>query len=105
MLRGAKERKVRFLFVSMVSVGGMRLAEEGCGEAAFRESNLYIGQDLGNIYLRSKFEAERLVLDAGRFEGGLKHSGEISSSAEKESISDKNEMSTGFRLSDNVKIK
>ena len=30
----------------------------------FRENNLYIGQSLENVYVRSKFEAECLVLDA-----------------------------------------
>ncbi len=66
MLCAARERKARFLLVSTVSVGGMCLAGEGSGEVPFRESDLYIGQDLGNVYLRSKFEAECLVLDARR---------------------------------------
>lgn len=30
----------------------------------FRENSLYIGQSLENVYIRSKFEAECLVLDA-----------------------------------------
>ena len=30
----------------------------------FRENNLYIGQSLENVYVRSKFEAECLVLDS-----------------------------------------
>ena len=29
----------------------------------FNESNFYIGQDLENIYIRSKFEAENIILD------------------------------------------
>ncbi len=68
MLCIAKERKARFLYISTVSVGGMWLTKKGNGKAVFRESDLYIGQNLKNVYLRSKFEAERLVLDA-RLEG------------------------------------
>lgn len=33
-------------------------------EITFDETCLYAGQPLGNVYVRSKFEAERLVLDA-----------------------------------------
>ena len=39
-------------------------------EKHFYESSLYIGQPLDNVYARSKFEAETLVLDAMR--GGLR---------------------------------
>ena len=30
--------------------------------ATFAENNLYMGQDLENIYIHSKFEAERIIL-------------------------------------------
>ena len=33
-------------------------------EKTFRENDLYIGQSLDNVYVRSKFEAERKMLDA-----------------------------------------
>ena len=33
-------------------------------ETEFRENNLFVGQSLENVYVRSKFEAECLVLDA-----------------------------------------
>ena len=33
-------------------------------ETIFKENNLYVGQSLENVYVRSKFEAECLVLDS-----------------------------------------
>lgn len=33
-------------------------------EVTFRENNFFINQSLNNVYIRSKFEAEKLILDA-----------------------------------------
>lgn len=64
MLLYAKKTGARFFYISTLSVGGMCLTKQGEGTREFSEEDLYIGQDLGNVYLRSKFEAECLVLDA-----------------------------------------
>ncbi len=64
MLSYAEKTGARFFYISTLSVGGMCLTEQGEGDEVFSEEDLYIGQDLSNVYLRSKFEAECLVLDA-----------------------------------------
>lgn len=60
----AKNLGAKFVLISTVSVGGLVLNEKGSGNVLFDESSLYIGQNLDNVYLKSKFEAECLVLDA-----------------------------------------
>lgn len=59
----------RFYHISTLSVSG-NASESGGFEnqdfkddVTFKENNFYIGQALNNVYVRSKFEAERLVLD------------------------------------------
>ena len=64
MLTYAARVHGQFTFISTASVGGATLMESGEGTAHFSEEDLYIGQNLDNVYIRSKFEAERLVLDA-----------------------------------------
>lgn len=64
VLRLAEKLGAKFVLISTVSVGGLVLSEKGSGNVRFDESSLYIGQNLDNVYLKSKFEAERLVLDA-----------------------------------------
>lgn len=64
VLKLAKKLGAKFMFISTISVGGINLDKEGKGNVVFDESQFYIGQDLSNVYLRSKFEAERIVLDA-----------------------------------------
>lgn len=59
----------RLIHISTISVSGNSLAEDNDvyhsqESKTFSESDLYIGQQLDNVYLRSKFEAERCVLDA-----------------------------------------
>ena len=61
--------KARLIHTSTISVSGNSFAEEFSGyisetEKNFSESNLYIGQPLDNVYARSKFEAEKAVLEA-----------------------------------------
>ena len=62
MLEYACSIKAKFVFVSTTSVGGGVLERNGKGSVSFSESDIYIGQDLRNVYIRSKFEAEKLVL-------------------------------------------
>lgn len=65
----------KLIYISTTSVSGNSMADQFDGyvseeEKHFYESSLYIGQPLDNVYARSKFEAETLVLDAMR--GGLR---------------------------------
>lgn len=59
----------RFIHISTISVSGNSLADSFDTEVAseeryFGEDCLYQGQSLSNVYVRSKFEAECVVLDA-----------------------------------------
>ena len=65
-----EEFNLKLLHVSTISVSGNNLAE-GYNidnyfgkDILFDETNFYIGQNLKNSYIHSKFEAERIVLDA-----------------------------------------
>ncbi|MFI3175656.1 MAG: amino acid adenylation domain-containing protein [Bacillota bacterium] len=61
----ARFSKARLMHISTLSVSGLFL-DNGQSEekTMFKENHLYIGQNLENVYLRSKFEAEKLVLEA-----------------------------------------
>ncbi len=50
----------RFIQISTTSVSGEVNKNE---KITFSENNLYIGQNLDNVYVKSKFEAERLILE------------------------------------------
>lgn len=53
----------RFYQISTLSVSGNTVVEQSFeNDVIFRENNLYIGQTLDNVYVKSKFEAEKLVL-------------------------------------------
>lgn len=59
----------RLIHISTLSVSGNSFGDDFSGyisetEKHFYESDLYIGQPLENVYARSKFEAEKAVLDA-----------------------------------------
>lgn len=62
--------KLRLLHISTISVSGNAFAEDSYVENNFTndvdydETNFYIGQNLSNLYVKSKFIAEKLVLDA-----------------------------------------
>lgn len=63
-----KGSHAKFIHISTLSVSGYgfdnfegNIAETG---KHFYESNLYIGQPLENVYARSEFEAEKLVLES-----------------------------------------
>ncbi len=65
----AKEKGAKFLHISTLSVSGNTFLDSfgsyvSEDEKHFYESSLFIHQDLSNVYARSKFEAERAVLDA-----------------------------------------
>lgn len=65
----AKELNAKLIHISTIGVSGNSLADDfdvhkSKDELFFDETCLYIGQPLDNVYVRSKFEAERAVLDA-----------------------------------------
>lgn len=64
-----KESGAKLVHTSTLSVSGNSFGDQFDGvisdvEKNFYESNLYIEQPLENVYARSKFEAEKAVLDA-----------------------------------------
>lgn len=69
MIDFCKSFNKRFYQISTLSISGNSLETNSIKqnikeETLFTESNLYVGQSLENVYVRSKFEAECLVLDA-----------------------------------------
>lgn len=53
----------RFYQISTLSVSGISTANQSFkNDVIFNESNLYINQSLDNVYVKSKFEAEKLVM-------------------------------------------
>ncbi|NLV20788.1 MAG: amino acid adenylation domain-containing protein [Syntrophomonadaceae bacterium] len=53
----------RLHYVSTTSVSGYYLVDQNPGQTVFTENDLYIGQHYyENVYVRSKFEAENLIL-------------------------------------------
>lgn len=65
----AKQVRAKLIHISTLSVSGNSLADEfsvyrSMSEKHFYETSFFIGQPLDNVYIRSKFEAERAVYDA-----------------------------------------
>ena len=65
----AKQVGARMIHISTLSVSGNSMADDftvyrSREEKHFYETSLYIGQPLDNVYIHSKFEAERQVYDA-----------------------------------------
>lgn len=64
-----KEFKKKFVQISTISVSGNTLTDLAISNNKFDtikyfdESSLYIGQDLSNVYVRSKYEAEKYILE------------------------------------------
>lgn len=64
-----KKFDVKLYHISTLSVSGNVFAEDSFNasqvkeKTTFRENNLYINQDLSNIYIHTKFIAERLILE------------------------------------------
>lgn len=65
-----KQFNKKLLHISTISVSGNALAEQSnvkndfSEDKIFDETNFYIGQNIENFYIKSKFEAEHIVLDA-----------------------------------------
>lgn len=64
-----KTANTKLIHTSTLSVSGNSFGDQFDGfiseeEKHFYESSLYIGQPLENVYARSKFEAEKAILDA-----------------------------------------
>ncbi len=59
----ALRKGCRFIQISTVSVSGMSIDHVPDENILFSEHMLYFGQDLSNKYIRSKFLAERIVLE------------------------------------------
>ena len=69
LIEFCKNSGAKLIHTSTLSISGNSFADEFDGyiskeEKHFYESSLYIGQPLENVYARSKFEAEKVVLDA-----------------------------------------
>ena len=69
LIEFCKHSNAKLIHTSTLSVSGNSFADEFTGfisenELHFYESTLYINQPLENVYARSKFEAEKAVLDA-----------------------------------------
>ena len=64
-----KKYHKKLIQISTISVSGNTLSDFAVNTNAFKsdvefdEANLYIGQSMENVYVRSKFEAEKLILE------------------------------------------
>ena len=63
LLKLCKKYNKKFYQISTISISGIDFNQELNNTSQFNESNLYINQNLNNVYIRSKFEAEKIVLD------------------------------------------
>lgn len=59
-----RDEKARLIHVSTVSVGGIMEKKTFGNKISLNESRLYLGQKIDNLYVLTKFKAERLVLQA-----------------------------------------
>lgn len=67
LINFCRQSNAKLIHTSTLSVSGNGFADNFDGnmkQKSFSEGQLYIGQPLDNVYIRSKFEAERLVLEA-----------------------------------------
>ena len=65
LIEFCKRADAKLIHTSTLSVSGNSFEEyEGNSVVRFGENNLYIGQPLENVYARSKFEAEKVVINA-----------------------------------------
>ncbi len=63
-LKFAKLKECKYVQVSTYSVAGLSIDNFPPEDEIFTEDKLYIGQNLDNAYLNSKFLAERAILEA-----------------------------------------
>ena len=62
VIKFCKRFSKKLFYISTLSVSGNKL--ENCDEKVeFKENQLYIGQDFSNIYVYTKFKAEREILE------------------------------------------
>lgn len=66
VVKFAKSTGARLIHISTLSVSGNSMADQFSGyrsqeEMEFDETSFFVGQPLDNVYIRSKFEAERKV--------------------------------------------
>lgn len=59
-LNFAKQVNAKFIYISTLSVSGFYAKQPVC----YQENMFYVQQDLSNVYLRSKFEAEKRVFES-----------------------------------------
>lgn len=80
--------KIKLYHISTLSVSGNVFSEDNFSGATatdkviFKENNLFVGQDLSNIYIYTKFMAEKLILDniaSGKLNGAIIRLGNITS--------------------------
>lgn len=79
---------IKLYHISTLSVSGNVFAEDNFSGAqttdkvTFRENNLFVGQDLSNVYIYTKFMAERIILEQiskGLLKGTIIRLGNITS--------------------------
>jgi len=63
LLKLCKKYKKKFYQISTISISGVDSNNQINNNSIFDESSLYINQNLDNVYIRSKFEAEKIILD------------------------------------------
>ena len=64
LLKFCKKYNKKFYQISTVSISGTNLTDTVLeNKKLFLEDNFYIGQPLNNVYVKSKFEAEKIILD------------------------------------------
>lgn len=59
-----KKYSKKLFHISTLSVSGHTLLEKTVENKIFKESDLFIGQNIDNLYVKSKFEAEEIILNA-----------------------------------------
>lgn len=69
VIQFAMQAKAKLIHVSTLSISGNSLGDNfdtyrSLDEKFFHENDLFIGQSLDNVYIRSKFEAEKAVIEA-----------------------------------------
>ena len=68
-LKFAKMKECKYVQVSTYSVAGLSIDNFPPEDLEFTENDLYVGQNLDNAYLNSKFLAERAILEAAVEDG------------------------------------
>lgn len=64
IIKFCKATNKKLYHLSTMSVSGLKLMEEeNENKVSFSETNLYIGQALDNVYIQTKFEAEKLIYE------------------------------------------